>query len=57
VTQSPRAKSRFAEVSKLEHAKQALRQLGYTARTARAALEQASAHVGADADVNWSAPR
>jgi Holliday junction resolvasome RuvABC DNA-binding subunit len=43
--------NRFAEVTKLEHAKQALRQLGFKARAARAALEQATAHVGTDADV------
>jgi len=50
-TTSPIARNRFADVAKLEHAKQALRQLGLSARAARAALEQASAHVGADADV------
>jgi hypothetical protein len=47
----PIARNRFAEVTKLEHAKQALRQLGFKARAARAALEQATAHVGTDADV------
>jgi Holliday junction resolvasome RuvABC DNA-binding subunit len=47
----PAPRSRFADVSKLVHAKQALRDLGFTARAARAALEEASAHVGADADV------
>jgi Holliday junction resolvasome RuvABC DNA-binding subunit len=50
-TAAPAATSRFADVCKLEHAKQALRQLGFKARAARAALEQASAHVGTDADV------
>jgi Holliday junction resolvasome RuvABC DNA-binding subunit len=50
-TAAPIAASRFAEVCKLEHAKQALRQLGFKSRAARAALEQASAHVGTDADV------
>ena len=48
---APIASNRFADVTKLEHAKQALRQLGFKAHAARAALEQASAHVGADADV------
>ncbi len=47
----PAPRSRFADVTKLVHAKQALRDLGFTARAARAALEEASAHVGADADV------
>jgi Holliday junction resolvasome RuvABC DNA-binding subunit/5-methylcytosine-specific restriction endonuclease McrA len=50
-TAAPIATSRFADVCKLEHAKQALRQLGFTARAARGALELASAHVDADADV------
>jgi len=36
---------------KLEHAKQALMQLGFKARAARAVLEEACAHVGADADI------
>jgi len=49
---APIARSRFADVVNLEHAKQALLQLGFKARAARAALEQASAHVGADADVS-----
>ncbi len=48
---SPITRSRFADVAKLEHARQALRQLGMSARAARAALEQASAHVDANADV------
>lgn len=38
-------------MAKLEQAKQALRQLGLSARAAREALEQASAHVDANADV------
>jgi hypothetical protein len=44
-------RSRFADAVKLEHAKQALVQLGFGARAARAALTTACAHVGADADV------
>jgi Holliday junction resolvasome RuvABC DNA-binding subunit len=44
-------RSRFGDVVKLEHAKQALMQLGFKARAARAALDAACAHVGADADV------
>jgi len=51
-TSAPRARNRFADVAKLEYAKQALRQLGFTARAARAALAQASAHVDTDADVS-----
>jgi hypothetical protein len=49
--EQPAPRSRFADVSKLVHAKQALRELGFTARAARDALEEVSAHVGADADV------
>ncbi len=48
---SPTTRNRFADVARFEHAKQALRQLGLSARAARAALEQASAHVDANADV------
>jgi Holliday junction resolvasome RuvABC DNA-binding subunit len=44
-------RSRFDDVVKLEHAKQALMQLGFKARAARAALDAACAYVGADADV------
>jgi Holliday junction resolvasome RuvABC DNA-binding subunit len=44
-------RSRFQKVVTLEHAKQALMQLGFKARAARAALEEACAHLGADADV------
>ncbi len=43
--------SRFDEVVNLEHARQALEQLGYKRRAARRALEEARAHVGTDADV------
>jgi Holliday junction resolvasome RuvABC DNA-binding subunit len=43
--------SRFEDVVKLEHAKQALMQLGFKARAARVALGAAAAHVGTDADV------
>ena len=50
-TLSPITRNRFADVAKLEHAKQALRQLGLSARAARAALEQASGHVDVNADV------
>jgi Holliday junction resolvasome RuvABC DNA-binding subunit len=42
---------RFDDVVKLEHAKQALMQLGFKARAASAALNAARAHVGDDADV------
>ena len=42
----------FAEVAKLEQAKQGLLQLGFNGRAARDALERACAHVGADADVS-----
>jgi Holliday junction resolvasome RuvABC DNA-binding subunit len=42
---------RFDDVVELEHAKQALMQLGFKARAARAALNAARAHVGSDADV------
>ncbi|HEY5923235.1 MAG TPA: hypothetical protein VIV11_16260, partial [Kofleriaceae bacterium] len=42
---------RFADVVKLEQTKQALIQLGYKARAARRALEEACAHVGTDADI------
>jgi 5-methylcytosine-specific restriction endonuclease McrA len=45
------APNRFADVVRLEHAKQALRELGFSARAARTALEQASAHVDPNADV------
>jgi 5-methylcytosine-specific restriction endonuclease McrA len=44
-------RKRFDDVVTLEHAKQALMQLGFKARAARAALDAACAHVGADADV------
>lgn len=47
----PTARNRFADVAKLESAKQALGQLAFSARAARAALEEASAHVDANADV------
>ena len=50
-TSAPVARNRFADVAKLEQAKQALRQLGLSARAARAALDQVHAHVGADVDV------
>jgi hypothetical protein len=43
--------SRFDEVVKIEHAKQALLQLGFKPRAARRALETARTHVGRDADV------
>ncbi len=43
--------SRFADVTRREHAKQALVQLGYKSRAAGAAVDEASAHVGSDADV------
>ncbi len=46
-----RTRSRFDDVVKLEHAKQALMQLGYKSRAAGKALEDVSAHVGADADI------
>jgi hypothetical protein len=42
---------RFDDVVTFEHAKQALMQLGYKARAARAALDAACAHVGGDAEV------
>jgi Holliday junction resolvasome RuvABC DNA-binding subunit len=42
---------RFDDVVNLEHAKQALMQLGFKARAARAALDEARAHVGGDACV------
>jgi Holliday junction resolvasome RuvABC DNA-binding subunit len=41
----------FEDVVKLERAKQALMQLGYKARAARLALNDACADVGGDADV------
>jgi Holliday junction resolvasome RuvABC DNA-binding subunit len=44
-------RNRFDDVVKLEHAKQALMQLGFKARAARSAVEAACAHVGAGADV------
>ena len=47
----PARTSRFEDVVVREHAKQALMQLGFKARAARAAVEAACAHVGADADV------
>lgn len=50
-TTSPITRNRFADAAKLERAKQALRQLGLSAHAARAALEQASAHVDTNADV------
>jgi Holliday junction resolvasome RuvABC DNA-binding subunit len=43
--------NRFDDVVKMEHAKQALMQLGFKARAARTALDEACAHGGADADV------
>lgn len=45
------ARSRFDDVVKLEHAKRALMQLGFKARAARCALDEARAHVGGEADV------
>jgi hypothetical protein len=44
-------RNRFEDVMTFEHAKQALMQLGYKARAARAALDDACAHVGGGADV------
>jgi Holliday junction resolvasome RuvABC DNA-binding subunit len=44
-------RSRFDDVVTFEQAKQALMQLGYKARAARAALDGACAQVGGDADV------
>jgi len=44
-------RSRYEDVVKLEHAKKALRQLGWTAVAAKRALEDVRAHVGTDADV------
>jgi Holliday junction resolvasome RuvABC DNA-binding subunit len=44
-------RSRFEDVVMFEHAKQALMQLGYKARVARAALNEVCAHVGADTEV------
>jgi Holliday junction resolvasome RuvABC DNA-binding subunit len=41
-------RSRFEDVVIFEHAKQALMQLGFKARAARAALNEVCAHVGAD---------
>jgi len=49
--ETPKPTSRFDEVVKLEHAKQALMQLGLKGRDARRALETALTHVGRDADV------
>ena len=46
-----KAHNRFEDLAKLERARQALRQLGLSARAARAALEDTRAHVGANADV------
>ncbi len=46
-----RATSKYADVTRRVEAKAALRQLGYKARAAQDALERASAHVDADADV------
>lgn len=45
------SKNRFADVVKLEQAKQALLQLGFKPRAARQALDAACAHVGTDATV------
>ena len=45
------ATSRFADVTRREHAKQALVQLGYKARAAGAAIDEVMAHVGSDAEV------
>jgi Holliday junction resolvasome RuvABC DNA-binding subunit len=44
-------RNRFDDVVKLEHAKQALMQLGYKGRTARDALVEVSVHVDADAEI------
>jgi hypothetical protein len=44
-------RSRFENVVMVEHAKQALMQLGFKARAARSALQEVCAHVGAGADV------
>jgi hypothetical protein len=45
-------RNRFDDVVKLEHAKQALMQLGFKARAARAAVDAACADLGTDADVS-----
>ena len=45
------ATSRFADVTRREHAKQALMQFAYKARAAGAAIDEAIAHVGREADV------
>jgi Holliday junction resolvasome RuvABC DNA-binding subunit len=50
-THAPRSRSRFDDVVRLEHAKQALVQLGFKTRDARRALDAALTHVGRDADV------
>ena len=42
------APSRFADVVRLTHAKQALRKLGFSARAARVALDQVSVDANAD---------
>jgi hypothetical protein len=47
----PMRRRRFDDVVKLEYAKQALMQLGFKARAAKAAAEAACAHVGSDADI------
>jgi hypothetical protein len=47
----PVRRRRFDDVVKLEHAKQALMQLGFKARAAKAAAEVACARVGSDADI------
>jgi Holliday junction resolvasome RuvABC DNA-binding subunit/5-methylcytosine-specific restriction endonuclease McrA len=44
-------RNRLDDVVTMEHAKQALMQLGFKARPARRALEEVRAHVGGDADV------
>ncbi len=45
------ATSKFADVTRREHAKQALMQFGYKARAAGAAIDEVIAHVDSDADV------
>lgn len=47
----PKTRSRFDDVVRFEEAKQALKQLGFKAREAKQALEEACAHVGTGADV------
>jgi Holliday junction resolvasome RuvABC DNA-binding subunit len=50
-SQNPKPRSRFDDVEKLVHAKQALRQLGFNARDAKRAIEAAWARVGSDVDI------